>query len=170
MEEMLTLHQTAPLFELPDLKGRRIRLEELRGKVVILYFWSADCDWCKRVDQDMLRFLAQWDGQVVLLPVDSTQESTPEQNLLEMQARGLPVILVDPNQTVASRYSAKTTPHCFVIDQDGNIRYQGAFDDVTFRKRTAERHYVREAVEALLAGDQPEISETPPYGCALILS
>jgi hypothetical protein len=55
-----------------------------------------------------------------------------------------------------------------VIDQAGLLRYQGAVDDVTFRQRTPTRYYLREAVEALLAGRQPQPQETPPYGCTVV--
>jgi hypothetical protein len=54
-----------------------------------------------------------------------------------------------------------------VIDAEGRLRYQGAFDDVTFRQRTATRWYAIEALEALLAGQPVAIPETPAYGCSI---
>ncbi len=55
-----------------------------------------------------------------------------------------------------------------VLDADGVLRYRGAFDDVTFRQRTPTRFYVKEAVEALLAGHLPDPAEAPPYGCTVV--
>ncbi|MBA4380222.1 MAG: hypothetical protein C0393_06040 [Anaerolinea sp.] len=69
---------------------------------------------------------------------------------------------------VLDAYEALTTPHLFVVDADGILRYRGAFDDVTFRQRTATRCHVREAVETLLVGRRPALAETAPYGCAIV--
>ncbi len=68
---------------------------------------------------------------------------------------------------MADLYEAQTTPHAFVIDRQGVLRYAGAVDNVAFRQRTATRFYVEEAVEALLEGRQPPVSEQPPFGCAI---
>jgi hypothetical protein len=54
------------------------------------------------------------------------------------------------------------------MDRMGILRYRGAVDDVTFRRRTATRFYLEEAVEALLAGRLPDLSETLAYGCAIV--
>jgi hypothetical protein len=55
-----------------------------------------------------------------------------------------------------------------VIDAQGILRYQGAFDDVTFRQRTPTLIYLHMAVEALQSDQQPEPAETPPYGCSVV--
>jgi hypothetical protein len=67
-------------------------------------------------------------------------------------------------------YGAVTTPHAFVIDRAGVLRYRGGVDNVTFRQRTASRWYVREAIEALVAGRLPEVQDAPPFGCAIVLN
>jgi hypothetical protein len=64
-------------------------------------------------------------------------------------------------------YGAKATPHFFVIDGDGLLRYSGAFDDVTFRQRTPTHTYLKDAVEAVLRGEAPNPAQTPAYGCAI---
>jgi hypothetical protein len=61
-----------------------------------------------------------------------------------------------------------TTPHTFIVDREGILRYRGAVDDVTFRQRKAMRFFLEEAVEALLDGHLPEVAETPAYGCAIV--
>jgi hypothetical protein len=69
---------------------------------------------------------------------------------------------------VADLYQALTTPHVFVIDRDGILRYAGAVDDVSFRQRRPTRFYLDEAVEALLDGQLPAVAETPAYGCTIV--
>ncbi|MCX8024523.1 MAG: redoxin domain-containing protein [Thermanaerothrix sp.] len=159
----------APLFTLPDLNGRIWSLMALRGKVVVVYFWSAECAWCQRTDPHVMECARKWGDQVVLLPIASVMEEAPEQLRQAARERNLPLVLHDAAQQVARTYRAQTTPHFFVIDAEGILRYQGAFDDTTFRQRTPTRSYVDEAVRALVAGRAPEIKETPPYGCALTL-
>ena len=69
---------------------------------------------------------------------------------------------------MADLFDAQTTPHVFVIDRDGILRYRGAVDDVTFRKRNPTRFFLDEAVEALLEGHLPALTESPAYGCAIV--
>ena len=86
----------------------------------------------------------------------------------EANERGYSILLHDVNQQVADLYGAITTPHLFVIDVEGILRYQGAFDDVTFRQRTPTQNYLKMVVEALLQGKPPNPSQTPSYGCIIV--
>ena len=93
----------------------------------------------------------------------------PGTSLKELPAsRNLPVVLVDEQQQVANLYGAQTTPHFFVVDGKGKLAYQGAWDDITFRQRTATQVYVPRVVEALMHNQPPEVSQTQPYGCVLV--
>lgn len=84
------------------------------------------------------------------------------------KARRIPTVLVDVQHAVADLYGAVTTPHVFVIDREGILRYRGAVDDITFRQRFATRFFLQEAIEALLEGRLPALPETPAYGCAIV--
>jgi len=84
------------------------------------------------------------------------------------QGRRIPKILIDARHVVADQYEAITTPHVFVLDREGILRYRGAIDDVTFRRREVTQFFLREVVEALLHGEIPELSETTAYGCAIM--
>ena len=84
------------------------------------------------------------------------------------KTRRIPKVLIDAEHVVADLYEALTTPHVFVVDREGILRYRGAVDNITFRQREATRFFLQEAVEALLHGRLPELSETPAYGCAIV--
>jgi peroxiredoxin len=143
-------------------------LREYRGRVVILNFWSAECPWCERADHSLAADLLEWGSTVAWVSIASNANEPAEELQRVAAERGLPVVLHDVHQQVADRYGAVTTPHVFVIDPQGILRYQGALDDVTFRQRTTTRNYLREAVLALKAGCLPEPAQTPAYGCTIV--
>ncbi len=84
------------------------------------------------------------------------------------KTRGLPRVLIDAQHAIADLYEALTTPHAFLVDREGTLRYRGAVDNITFRQREATRFFLPEAVEALLHGQLPELTETPAYGCVIV--
>jgi len=168
MDTLTEIGKPAPDFELYDLQGAVHRLSELEGFPLILNFWSAECPWSERADQELHDLLSRWQDRLKLWAIASNVNETPEQIHSVAAARQLPVVLIDSRHEVADQYGAVTTPHLYLIDQGGILRYQGALDDITFRKRSATRHYLQEAVEALLSGRQPEVAETQPYGCTIV--
>lgn len=72
----------------------------------------------------------------------------------------------DPSQESAKNYGAKVTPHVYVLDKDRKVAYIGAIDDNQDHSKV-ETHYVRDAVDALLAGRTPETTETKAFGCGI---
>jgi len=162
------INSPAPDFELPDLGGALHRLHDCRGKIVIVNFWSCECPHAERTDHAIVAMLVQWSEEVFLLPVASNRIESPEALAEAAKIRRLPLVLVDGEDVVADLYGAQTTPHVFVIDRDGILRYRGAVDDVTFRVRKPTRFFLDEAVEALLVGRLPALVETPAYGCTIV--
>lgn len=164
----MELHQPAPDFELPDLHGRLHRPCDHRGKIVIINFWSAECPHSARTDGLILGLLEGWHGEVKLLSIAANQNESVQIMEEAAKARRVPNVLIDAQHIVADQYEAMTTPHIFVLDRGGILRYRGAVDDVTFRRREASQFFLREAVEALLKGKIPELNETPAYGCTIV--
>jgi peroxiredoxin len=74
--------------------------------------------------------------------------------------------LQDLSQDSARAYGALVTPHLYVLDKDRKIAYMGAFDD-SMNSAQVEKHYVQDAVEALIDGKQPEIKESLQFGCGI---
>jgi peroxiredoxin len=164
----MPLNRPAPGFELPDLQGSLHKLSDYRGKIVIINFWSAECPHSERADRSTMACLVQWGGEVVLLSIAANRNESARIVEEASKARRIPTILIDANHIVADLYGAVTTPHAFVLDREGLLRYRGAVDDVTFRQRKATRFFLEEAVEALLEGRLPDVQETHPYGCTIV--
>ena len=75
-------------------------------------------------------------------------------------------VLLDADGKVGQLYGAKTTPHMYVIDPAGTLRYIVAIDDDPWGEK-AKTNYVRNAVTEGLAGKAIKIGETKPYGCSV---
>jgi peroxiredoxin len=162
-------NQPAPDFELPDLQGTLHKLSDYRGRIVIVNFWSAECPHSERTDQSIAaRLAAEWAGEVELISIAANRDESTHRVGEVSKTRGIPNVLIDADQVVADRYAAMATPHVFVVDRDGILRYRGAVDNVTIRQREARRFFLMEAVDALLENRLPELTETPAYGCALV--
>jgi AhpC/TSA family len=74
--------------------------------------------------------------------------------------------LRDESQDVARAYNAKTTPDVFVLDADRNIVYRGA-PDADHSDPGQNARWLREALDAVLEGREPETAETDPVGCSV---
>lgn len=74
--------------------------------------------------------------------------------------------LYDPTQAIGRAFGASVTPHAFVIDGSGHVAYMGAIDDEMIPEKASE-HYVRDAVDAILAGNAPAKATTRPSGCGI---
>ena len=164
----LELNQPAPEFTLPDLDGRIHMLSDYRGRIVIVNFWSAECPHSERFDTDITTCLAGWGDSVTLLSIASNANEPDGMLTAAALLRKIPVLLRDADQSVADRYGAQTTPHAFVIDRQGILRYRGAVDDVAFRQRVATKFYLKDAVESLLVGQLPDVAEVQPFGCTIV--
>ncbi len=168
MDSLIATGERAPNFSLPAPGGSLHTLADWQGRICVLNFWSAECPHAERVDARLISMLPGWGEAVRLVCIASNANEPPELLQRIADSRGLPLVLLDTGNRVADLYGALTTPHVFVIDAGGILRYQGTFDDVTFRQRTPTRIYLQEAVLALLAGRLPEPAVTPAYGCSIV--
>ena len=164
----MKFNQLAPNFSLKDLDGLEHHLADYRGAIVIINFWSAECPHAARVDLGLLPLIEQWGGKVHLLQIASNGNESVEMLREVAEARGVVPILHDADHKVADLYEARNTPHIYILDAKGILCYEGAYDDVKFRQRVATQNYAREAVESLLKGSKPQVTNVPPFGCTIV--
>jgi len=124
------ISQPAPTFSLLDLKGNKVSLAELKGKVVILDFWATWCGPCKKSFPAMQKALDKYkeDPNVRFLFID-TWERIPEpkkavQAFIEDNKYTFSVLLDDNNTKVVDKFGIIGIPTKFIIDGKGNIRYK----------------------------------------------
>jgi thiol-disulfide isomerase/thioredoxin len=162
------LNQSATNFQLLDQHGIIHNLKDYRGQIVILNFWSCECPHSERTDRLIGEWLNTWGKDVVLLPIASNSNESIQSVEKAARRLSLPTVLIDAGHIVADQFEAVTTPHVFVVDRGGILRYQGAVDDVTFRQRQPSRFFLKEAVDALLDGSLPKVAEMTAYGCTIV--
>lgn len=117
-------NRLAPDFELADRNGRRVRLSSLRGKTVILHFWSRTCPPCIEELQESLPAFdeiarGRSDLALVLVSVDANWEAVAPLVPATLTAP----ILFDPDRRIVTgRYGTRLFPETWVIDPQGVIR------------------------------------------------
>ena len=74
--------------------------------------------------------------------------------------------LYDSTQQIGRDYGAAVTPHVFLLDDQRQLAYVGAIDDNLTEEELTE-HSLRDAIDALLAGNAPAQAETKAFGCSI---
>lgn len=121
-------------FTLSDLEGRRVKLSDLKGKVVFLNFWATWCGPC-RIEIPTLAKMNQKfkdrDFQLLTISIDQQGRKAIEP-FYQQLGIALPT-LVDSDSKVASRYGVSAVPESFLIDKEGRIvkKYIGPRDWVS---------------------------------------
>jgi peroxiredoxin len=161
----------APAFTLKDESGKEHSLSQYKGKVVVLEWTNPECPFVKRHYQakTMSHTLEALDAkQVVWLAVDSTSTHGADVAKAWKQEQGIRYpILLDTEGRVGQAYGAKTTPHMYVIDAQGVLRYAGAIDSDPRGSEKSPTNHVKTAVDAVLGGKPVPASTTKPYGCSV---
>jgi peroxiredoxin len=169
--EPLEIGKPAPEWSLPDENGVEHKLSQYKGRAVVLEWTNSECPFVVRhYDANTMEKLASALGakDVVWLAVNSTHSNRPEDTKSWKAEQGFThATLQDADGALGRAYGARTTPHMFVIDGQGVLRYRGAIDDDPRGKQEQAKNYVDGAVQSLLAGASPNPSETEPYGCSV---
>ncbi|MEM1349807.1 MAG: redoxin domain-containing protein [Myxococcota bacterium] len=173
LEVAAVVGKPAPTFELVDEAGAKHNLEQYKGKTVVLEWTCPTCPYVERhYESKTMASTHETVGteDVVWLAIDSTkvERAVDLQEWKTKEGFSYPVLL-DRDGATGKAYGAKTTPHMYVIDPEGVLRYQGAIDN-NDRGKLPEgevKNFVIDAVNAIKEGKDLEQSETKPYGCSV---
>lgn len=164
----------APDFSLPDLQGKVHKLADYRGRVVVLEWINPNCPFSRRhAEEGTMTRLAAKHGDVVWLAVNSTANKhgdylPPQQHATYDKEHGINYpVLYDTDGKVGQAFGARTTPHMFVIDEQGKVVYRGAIDDDSYGRAKERRNYVDAALGAHETGKPVDPASTTPYGCSV---
>ncbi|MFD2556545.1 TlpA disulfide reductase family protein [Sphingobacterium tabacisoli] len=133
IKEMATF-KIAPAFELLNLKGEKVSLASLKGKVVVLDFWATWCQPCIRSFPGMQAAQAEYanDKDVQFLFINTWERDKEYKknvvSFIEKNNYPFEVLYDDQKdavtgQVMAAKYGVEGIPAKFIIDKEGNIRY-----------------------------------------------
>ena len=172
--------EQAPDFEVMDANGNMRTLSEFEGQYVILEWLNHGCPYIrKHYDGNNMQQLQEkyTDQGVVWLSVVSSAPGTqgymePEEARQSIEEYGASptAILLDSEGEMGRAYDARVTPHMFIIDPSGTVRYNGAIDDKpTPRASSLEtaHNYIDAAMNSLMNGEEVEVKSNTPYGCGV---
>jgi peroxiredoxin len=169
-----TVGQPAPDFTLTDGEGNTYTLADYRGQIVVLEWTNPGCPFVVRhyQSQTMSGLIEELGEGVVWLTINSTHARHRDAESIAGGNEGQTwPTLLDSDGTVGRAYSARTTPHMFVITADGTLAYDGAIDNDPRGRLDRDDpeyvNYVRQAVHAVRAGEQPATTTSEPYGCSV---
>jgi peroxiredoxin len=176
----------APDFELPGVTGEgdatlefeTYALEDFDATALVVVFTCNHCPTAKAYQERIKAIQADYDdADLVAINSNNTieeyagnNEFYPTDSFEHMNARAdieafnFPY-LRDESQEVARAYGAQCTPHAFVFDAERELVYEGAIDDDRDGEDVTER-YVRDAVDAVLAGEEFGLDTVSPMGCS----
>lgn len=172
--------QPAPTFRLSDTSGKRVSLDDFRGRLVVLEWVNHGCPFVRKHygSGNMQSLHERYGAQgVVWLTIQSTHPGHgdyqgPAELAAAMQAAGAAptATLLDADGAVGRLYGARVTPHMYVIDTAGRLAYAGAIDSIRSADpddvRRAHNHVVA-ALDALAGGRAVPIANTAAYGCSI---
>ena len=112
-----------PPLALVALDGKPHRLEDYRGKVVLINFWATWCVPCREEMPSMNKLRASLAGQpFAVLAVNLAEPESRIRRFMEQVPLDFPVLL-DRDTSVAKAWKARILPASFVVGPDGAIRY-----------------------------------------------
>lgn len=113
---------TAPDFNLPTLDGKTVSLTGLRGKPVVINFWTTWCTYCVEEMPLLEQLYRKWSAQgLVFLAIDSGEDAATVKAFVQKQGLSFPVLLDDKSE-VTEKYNIAGLPTTYFIDTNGIIR------------------------------------------------
>ncbi len=179
----LPLGATAPGFDLPGVDGRNWTLKDFsEAKALVIIFTCNHCPTAQYYEERIKKLARDYKGKgvalVAIMPNDPKSVRLDElgwtdlsDSLEEMKIRAkdqqfnFPYLYDGDTEAVSRSYGPAVTPHAFVFDAARKLRYVGAIDD-SERIQHVKKHYVRDALDALLDGKEPPVAQTKVVGCS----
>ena len=172
--EELAVGAKAPGFALTNaVDGKTVSFVPGDGKLSVVVFTCNQCPYAKAFEDRIVALGRAYAKRgVTFYAIDSNDDSAYSiESAAEMksraQAKNYPFpYLKDGDSRIARAYGARVTPHIFVVDGKGVIRYRGYVDDSA---KTEERQHagLHDALESLLGNKDVAVAATKAFGCTI---
>jgi peroxiredoxin len=180
----LPLGSSAPDFHLPGVDGRNYSLQDFAAaKLLVVLFTCNHCPTAQYYEERIKQLVRDYQEKgvafVAILPNDPKSVRLDElgytdlsDTFAEMKIRAqhrqfnFPYLYDGDTESVSRAYGPVATPHIFIFDSQRKLRYAGRIDD-SEREQFVKSRDARNALDALLAGQEPAITQTKIVGCSV---
>ena len=179
----LRIGSSAPDFDLPAVDGRRYSLKDFsRAKILTVIFTCNHCPTAQAYEERIKRLVTDYSSRdVAFVAINPNSpdgvrldefgytdlDDTMESMKIRAAARkfNFPYLDDGPTEVVSKQYGPVATPHVFIFDAERKLRYHGRIDD-SERESLVKSQDTRSALDALIAGKEPPLTETKVFGCS----
>ena len=179
---MMKLGTPAPDFSLPNIDGTTVSKQDFAGKPMLVMFICNHCPYVKHIATELVRIGNDYRAEGISLvgiqsnDVEAYPDDSPELMKVESETHGYPFpYLYDATQQVALAYTAACTPDFFLFDAAHELKYRGRLDETRPTRissgvydstgNEANGKELRAAIDAVLAGEDPDSKQLPSLGC-----
>jgi thiol-disulfide isomerase/thioredoxin len=180
----LPVGAAAPAFNLPGIDGRNWTLKDFAdSRILIVTFTCNHCPTAQYYEERIKQIVTDYKNKgvalVAIMPNDPKSVRLDElgwsdlgDTFAEMKLRAkerhfnFPYLYDGETEETSRAYGPVATPHVFVFDADRKLRYGGAIDN-SERIQHVTKNYLRDALDALLSGKEPPVTQTKVVGCSI---
>ena len=179
----LPIGSSAPDFRLPGADGKTWRLKDFsRAKILVVTFTCNHCPTAQAYEERIKQLVTDYKSKGVAFVAinpnnpagvrsDELGYTDLDDTLESMKIRAkhkqfsFPYLDDGPTEKLSKQYGPVATPHVFIFDQARKLRYQGRIDN-NEREDLVKTRDTRNALDALLAGQDPPVATTKVFGCS----
>jgi peroxiredoxin len=177
--KVLSIGDKAPGFDaLPavtsDAGDTSVSLADVKEEVIVVAFLANHCPAVVATEDRFIDLAKSFgDKSVKVIGISVTADGQKDIDDIpaiksQVKKKGYNFTYAyDESQKTGKAYGAAATPTVIVLDKARNVQYIGALDDSTMNEAKVSKNYVKEAVNALLAGKEVEVKETKAVGCGI---
>ncbi|GAB4010579.1 MAG: thioredoxin family protein [Bdellovibrio sp.] len=179
-EASIAIGKPAPDFTLMSHTGEKVQLSSFKGKTVVLEWYNYGCPFVRKHydTKNMQNTQSKYKDKVVWLSIVSSAKgkqgflATTSEAAEKYKEEGMSshALLLDHNGDVGRLFGAKVTPHMFIINDQGNVVYEGAIDNILSANPAdvaKATNYVALALDELFQGQKIKKARSDAYGCAV---
>ena len=166
----LALGDPAPGFDLQGVDGRSYSAEDYAGQLLTVVFSCVHCPYVVAWEDRINDVARAYEGRAGLVAINSNAgylgDSVDDMRARSQEKGFVFPFLYDETQEVAEAYGAARTPEVFLFDAEHRLVYHGS-PDSDHQDPSGAEPYLRDALEAVLAGETPGVQDVPAVGCTI---
>ncbi len=161
--------------EMEGVDGKKYTIDGVAGKAGTLVIFSCNhCPyakaWAGRIAALGNEYAKKGFGVLVVNSNDIAVHADDSMDKMKDESKRLKLefpYVMDSDSSVARAFGATKTPEVFLFDKDKKLVYWGAVDDNSDDEKAVKQHYLKDALDAVVAGKKPEPAETKALGCGI---